>query len=181
MRRKVAPLIGLVAVLSIALPVAGCGEEEGEDALESVEGEPLEVGELIYNVAITRFLNPNTTEDAQYLEGLPEEPPGQSYLGVFLRIDNESDEEVSSAQNYAVTDASDRVYEPVETDSQYALEIGALIPSDGEIPSPDTTAAAGPTQGALLLFLVEDDVSEERPLELEVNGVLGEGTVELDI
>ena len=60
--------------------------------------------------------------------------------------------------------------------------MGATVPADGVVPAPDTVAAAGPTQGALLLFLVEDDVSEERPLELEVeDAVGGEGLIELDI
>ncbi len=50
------------------------------------------------------------------------------------------------------------------------------------IPAPDTVAAAGPTQGALILFLVDDDVSEERPLELEIESAAGgEGLIELDI
>ena len=64
MRAKVALVLGLVALLA-GVPLAGCGEEEGQDALESAEGEPLELGDLIYNVAITRFLNPSLTSDAE--------------------------------------------------------------------------------------------------------------------
>lgn len=178
--RKIATL---VAALAVVLPVAGCGEEEesGEVA-EVVEGEPLEIGELTYNVAITRFLNPNIVEDKQYVVGQPPEPKGQSYLGVFLLIDNKSDsEEQPTAGNYAVVDASQRVYEPVESESDYAMDIGQLVPAEGRVPGTDSTASFGPTQGALLLFLVDDNVSEERPLELEISSVLGDGIVELDI
>ena len=96
MRTRVATIVGLLAVLALAVPIAGCGdEEEDEEIPEVVEGEPLELGELIYNVSITRFLNPNITEDEAYLEGAPEEPQGMSYLGVFLQIKNEGDEERS--------------------------------------------------------------------------------------
>jgi hypothetical protein len=181
MRAKVALTLGLVAVLA-AVPLAGCGEEEGEDALESVEGEPLHLDGLIYNVAITRFLNPNETSDAQYLVGQDSEPTGQTYLGVFVLITNENeDEAIASVDDYVVTDASGREYEPLPSESPYALEIGATVEPDGTLPEPDTTAAESPIQGAMLLFLVDDDVSEERPLELELASSEGTGVVELDI
>ena len=183
MRTRVATIIGLLAVLTLAIPAAGCGEEETDgEPPEAVEGEPLELGELIYNVSITRFLNPNITEDEAYLEGAPEEPLGMSYLGVFLQIKNEGDEELESADEYAVVDGSHRVFEPFDLETEFTLEVGAEVPPDGIVPAPDTVAAAGPTQGALLLFLVDDDVSEERPLELEIHSATGgEGLIELDI
>jgi hypothetical protein len=181
MRAKVAFILGLVALL-VAVPLAGCGEEEGDEAFEAVEGEPLHLGELIYNVAITRFLNPNETSDREYLVGQPPEPPDQSYLGVFLLITNDSDDEAFQiADEFAVTDASGRHYEPLESESPFALEPGATVEPDGALPVPDTTAAAGPIQGAMLLFLVDDDVSEERPLELEISDPQASGVVELDI
>jgi hypothetical protein len=182
MRTRVATIIGLLAVLALAIPVAGCGDDESDEAPEAVEGEPLELGELLYNVSITRFLNPNITEDMAYLEGAPEEPKGKSYLGVFLQIKNEGEEEIPSAGNYLVVDGSHRVYRPFDLETEFSLDVGAEVPPDGQIPAPDTVAASGPTQGALILFLVDDDVSEERPLQLQIQSVLGgEGTVELDI
>ena len=182
MRTLLAPVLGLIALLALALPIAGCGEEDDETP-EAVEGQPLELGHLVYNVAITRFLNPNIVEDEAYLEDAPPEPKGMSYLGVFILIKNESDEKtVPSASNYAMVDGSHRVYRPVEgVETEFSLDVGASVPPEGELPELDTVAAQGPTQGALLLFLVEDDVSEERPLELKVSTVLGEGTIELDI
>jgi hypothetical protein len=182
MRAKVAFVLGLVALLGAVLPLVACGEEEGQDALESAEGEPLELGDLIYNVAITRFLNPALADDAEYLVGQAPEPPGKTYLGVFLRIDNENeDDAIESAPSYAVTDTSGRDYEPVASDSLYALDIGATVDADGALPAPDTTASEGVIQGSMLLFLVDDDVSANRPLELEINSADGTGVVELDI
>ena len=181
MRTRVATIAGLIAALALAVPVAGCGEEEGEGTPEAVEGEPLHVGELIYNVSITRFLNPNITEDRAYLAGAPEEPTGKSYLGVFLQIKNETDEAHTSADEYTIVDGSHQVYEPFDLETEFSLDVGAEVPPGGVIPEPDSVAAAGPTQGALILFLVDDDVSEERPLELEVVAEGAEGTVELDI
>jgi hypothetical protein len=182
MRTRFATIVGLLAVLALAVPVAGCGEdEESGEVPEAVEGEPLHVGDLIYNVSITRFLNPNITEDEAYLEGAPEEPTGQSYMGVFLQIENDTEEAVPSADEYVVVDGSHREYEPFDLETDFSLEIGAEVPADGVLPEPDSVAAAGPTQGALILFLVDDDVSEERPLELEVVAGDAEGMIELDI
>ncbi|MEJ7875495.1 MAG: hypothetical protein WKF62_02455 [Solirubrobacterales bacterium] len=184
MRTPVASLAVLCAVMALALPIAGCGEVHSDGETPEVEeGEPLELGELDYNVLITRFLNPSIVPDAAYLEGAPEEPRGMSYMGVFILIDNEGDHDLSSAQNYTVVDGVHRVYRPVEgVESEFSLDVGAVVPEEGEIPGPGTVASFGPTQGALLLFLVDDDVSEERPLELKVSSVLaGEGLIELDI
>ncbi len=181
MRTPVAPVLGFLALLALAIPISGCGHDE-EGTPEAVEGEPLHVGELIYNVAITRFLNPNIEEDSAYLAGAPEEPPGMTYLGVFMTIKNETDEELSSANNYSIVDGSHRVYRPFDLETEFTLELGAPVPPDAQLPAPDTVASAGPTQGALILFLVDDDVSEERPLELKVDSVVdGEGLIELDI
>ena len=180
MRAKVALAISLAAVLAM-VPVAGCGEEEGEAALESVEGEPLHLGHVVYNVSITRFLNPEETSDAGYLIGQKPEPPGKTYLAVFVQITNEEEEPHESAESYTVTDASDRHYEPLPSESPYALEIGATVPPEDSLPRADTTAAEGPIQGAMLLYLVDDDVSEERPLELDVEADGETGVVELDI
>ena len=146
-----------------------------------IEGEPLELGELSYNVQLTRFLNPEDNEDAEYLVGQPPEQPGETYLGVFLVIENESEEEAASASSYEVVDTQDQTFEPVETESPYALEIGATVPAEDELPLPDTTTQTGPIQGAMLLFLVSDAVTENRPLELEIGGGSETGTVELDI
>ena len=179
MRSRLAPILVLLALLCLAVPLAACGEEE---TTEVVEGQPLELGELRYNVAITRFLNADDIEDSGYLVGQPTEPPGKSYLGVFMIVSNESDEEsFPSASQFTVLDTTGTEYEPLETESPYALEIGADVPADGELPVPDSTAAEGVIEGAMLLFLVDDEVAENRPLKLEIGSPTGSGEVELDI
>jgi hypothetical protein len=178
MRRPLAIVLCLLTALA-ALAVAGCGEEEEE--LEVVEGEPLELGELRYNVQLTRFLNPDDNEDAEYLIGQDPAPPGQSFLGVFMVVENESEEAADSSSDYIVVDTTEQTFDPLETDSPYALTAGEQVPAEGQLPLDDTTAATGPVQGAMLLFLVPDGVSENRPLELQIEGEDATGTVELDI
>lgn len=179
-----------VAVAGVVLALGACGEEDEDPAgvggtsvveEEAVEGEPLELGDLEYNVQITRFLNPDDPEDQEYLVGLPEPAPGESYLGVFMVISNESEEDHFSADEYVVTDTLGQEYEQLEIESPYALEVGAEVPAESQLPIPNTTAATGPNQGSLLVFLVDDDVSENRPLTLEIAGEDASGGIVLDI
>lgn len=161
-----------------ALLAAGCGIEE---ELDVKEGEPVEVGGLEYNVQLTRFLNPSDREDRAYLAGRPKAPPGKAYLGVFVRVENEGDEAASPPAGISIGDTLGNEYEPVRSRSLYALDFGAGIPPGGHLPAPDSPAASGPVQGALVLFLVDAGVTENRPLELEIPGGGGPGKVELDI
>jgi hypothetical protein len=177
------PRIALLAAIALAaIVVAGALSACGEEAeSEVVEGEPIEIGELSYNVQITRFLNPDDTEDSEYLLGQPPPPPGTEYLGVFMVIENETEEALPSASDYIVIDTLDAEYEFAESESPYALDVGAEVPAEGQLPIPGSTAATGPNQGSLLIFPVDDGVSENRPLELEIDTADGTGKVILDI
>ena len=178
MRSRVLILLGLCLLAGLSLAAAGCGAEEES---EVIEGEPAEIGELAYNLQITRFLNPDDNEDAEYLADQPPAPPGKDYLGVFLVIENESDEPQQSAAGYTVVDTIDNHYEPVETESPYALDIGAEVPADEQLPIPDTTPYAGFNKGVLLIFEVDASVTENRPLELEIEDGGESAQVILDI
>jgi hypothetical protein len=190
--------VGLLALLLVAAAlavVAGCGAEE---ELEVVEGEPLELGELRYNVQITRFLNPGDPEDQGYLRGQDFPPAAEAYLGVFLTVENEGEETAELPEDFRVVDTAGDEYEPIESESPFALPLPghaedaeSAAPEDeeptsiepgGEIPEPDTIPSYGPIGGSMLLFQVDEAVTENRPLELEIRGEGGEtGLVELDI
>jgi hypothetical protein len=168
------------AFAALVLPLAGCGAEEEE--LDVAEGEPIHFEDVTYNVVISRFLNPDDPEDAEYLAEQPEPPPGEFYFGVFMRVENESDETVSLPDTFTVVDTLGNEYEPLEDDNPYALPLGAELPAGDEYPVPGSSPAEGPIEGSLVLFLVEEASTENRPLELEVPLASGEtGTVELDI
>lgn len=178
-----------LAALALTLGAVACGTEEetelvdGREVAFVVEGEPIELGDLRFNVQITRFLNPNDTEDGEYLEGLPEPPPGQDYLAVFMEVENEGDEvlRLPSAEEMEIMDTTGAVYEPVEAESVFGLDLGGPIPAGETAPATDTAAASGPVKGAFALFLVDQAVNENRPLELEILADGEEGIIELDI
>jgi hypothetical protein len=181
MRPRLRAVLALAAVLAAAgLAAGGCGEEEEE--LDVVEGEPVELGELEYNVQITRFLNPTDPEDSAYLEGEAEPKPGQAYLAVFMTVHNNGEEPARLPETFDIVDTRDNTYEPVETDNPFALMPGSEVGPGAELPAPDTPAASGPIKGAMVLFLVPEGVAENRPLELEIPDSEGTpGKVELDI
>jgi hypothetical protein len=172
--------IALVALLALVLPVSGCGAEEEE--LDVIEGEPVEADNVSYNVVLSRFLNPEDTEDSAYVVGQPPPPPDQQYFGVFIQIQNEGEEDTVLPEEMTVRDTLDTEYRPLETESPYALPLGAPLAAGGDFPKPNSVAADGPTQGNLVLFLIQEASTENRPLELEMPLPSGKvGIVELDI
>jgi hypothetical protein len=165
------------AALTLGLLAAGCGEEE---SLDVIEGEPLELGDLSYNVSISRFLNPADLEDRAYLVGQPPLPDDKQWFGVFMEIENDGDAQTIS-DDFAIRDTEDNEFRPVPSRSLFALELGAEIPHDGQLPEPETTAANGVIEGSMILFLIDNDATDNRPLVLYVGSPDGVGEVELDV
>ena len=146
------------------------------------EGEPVEADELSYNVVISRFLNPDDVEDSAYLVGQPEAPAGEEYFGVFMQVHNEGDEEVTIPEAFRVIDTLETVYDPAPSESPYALPLGEALGPDEELPEANSIGQDGPTGGSLLLFLIEESSTENRPLEFEIPLPSGKlGLIELDI
>ena len=106
---------------------------------------------------------------------------GSDYLGVFLTITNNDDEDLPSAHTYQIYDTTHRVFRPLESDSPFALDIGAIVPVDEELPLEDSTAATGPTESAMLLYLIPQDAPDNRPLNMEIQSVFGDGLIKLDL
>ncbi len=171
--------LAATAAASTALALAGCGQSE---SLNVVEGEPVTLGTLSYNVSITRFLNPFDTEDRAYLAGQKPLPSGKQWLAVFMDIHNEGDASATVPSDLRVTDTQGNEYRPVPSQSVFALQPGAQIGPHDDLPEPESAAANGPIQGAMVLFQIREASIENRPLVLSIPGPGGEtGTVELDI
>jgi hypothetical protein len=174
----------LAAVLFCALAVigvAGCGNDLGKEADEGV---PIELGNLEFNVQETRFLNPDQPDDKEYLEGQQVPTPhGKSYLGVFLTIENTGDDPVRVPTNaeMSIVDTTGAAYESIPSHTNFAAPLGSTLAAGADIPYPDTAAANGPTQGAIVLFLLPEGASENRPLKLEIDTQGETGEITLDI
>ena len=175
--------IRLLLSAALALAVIGlgaCGSEENKSDI--VEGEPVELGQLEYNVLFSRFLNPHDEEDRTYLEGLPPPPPDQLYLGVFTQVENhDGDNPQPLPDTFTVVDTGENEFDAIPSKSLYALELGAEVPPGEELPVADSVPAVGPIEGSMILFMIPDGSTENRPLTLVIEGEDGPAEVELDI
>jgi hypothetical protein len=178
-RRTLPALFALLALLALGAGVAACGYSS--DSKHTDEGEPLELGELKYNVTFSRYLNPNDTEDAAYLVGQPEPPKGESYFGVFFEVQNESDEPQTLPSTLTITDADDQEYDVLPSESIFALPFEGTVEAEEQIPVLDSPAQQGPIEGSVAIFLLPEEASENRPLTLHIEGAEEKGEVTLDL
>ncbi len=178
-RRTLPPLFALLALLALTVGVSACGYSS--DSKEVAEGESMELGELKYNVTFSRYLNPNDTEDAAYLVGQEEPPKGESYFGVFFEVQNESDEPQTLPSTLTITDAEDKEYEVLPSESIFALPFEGEVEPEEQIPVLDSPPQQGPIEGSVAIFLLPEEASENRPLTLHIEGAGEKGEVILDL
>jgi hypothetical protein len=171
----------LLAMLLVAvLALSACSDNShtrvttGTYAGESGQNAPyLNVGPLIYEVQLSRELNPYDTEDSTYLTGLTPAQrklrPGEEWFAVFLQVYNQSSTSHLAATNLTISDTQNNVYSPIVPafTNEFAYRAGLLGPNS-RIPALDTVAANGPTQGALLLYKIKVVSLDNRPLEFKI-------------
>jgi hypothetical protein len=178
-RRPLPPLFALLALLALSVAVSACGYSS--NSKQTNEGEPLQLGELEYNVTFSRYLNPNDSEDAAYLEGQQEAPKGESYFGVFFEVQNKSDEPQTLPSSLTITDAEDNKYKVLPSESIFALPFDGTVEAEEQIPVLDSPPQAGPIEGSVAIFLLPEEASENRPLTLHIEGAEEKGEVTLDL
>ena len=177
--RLVLPLLAALLLGMVALTVSACGYSS--DSKDVVEGEVVKLGELKYQVIFSRFLNRNDNEDAAYLVGQPPPPNGSNYFGVFLEVQNKSEETQKLAESFTIKDADEQTYDAIPSESLYAFPFGGEVESQEPIPAPDSTPQQGPIEGSLVLFELPASASENRPLTLFIAGPEGPAEVTLDL
>lgn len=186
----------LALLLLAAVGLGACSDDShtrvttGTYAGESGQNAPyLNVGPLIYEVQLSRELNPADTEDAAYLKGLTPAQrklaAGEEWFGVFVQVYNESSAPHPAATALTISDTQENVYSPTipAATNEFAYRGGLLGPK-ARIPALNTVAANGPTQGALLLYKIKIVSLDNRPLELKIVDPLRPGQnaqAELDV
>ena len=174
-------LLAVFGALLVAVALAACGgssevkETSGTYAGEGGVGAPyLSVGPLVYQVQISRALNPYDVEDEAYLEGLTpsqrELHPGEEFFAVFMQVYNEGNEEHHAASEITISDIEGNTYHPIEPDhtNLYAYRPGAAVPAKNQLPIPSSTAASGPINGLMLLYKIKLESLEYRPLKVKI-------------
>ena len=176
-RLRKLPLV-LPAVLAV-LALSACGDSHtkvttGTYAGESGANAPyLNVGPLVYEVQLSRELNPANSEDASYLQGLTPEQrklePGQEWFAVFMQVYNNTNQPHEAATSMTVTDTQENSYtpEPPPESNLFAYRGGTVLPKN-QIPLPGTPADVDPAEGLVMLYKIQIVSLDNRPLELKI-------------
>jgi hypothetical protein len=181
-------LLVISAALLLAFGASGCGNRIENRTSGETEGIYIDIDELKYQVQISRYMNANDVEDKSYLIGLPASTPppagDETWFGVFIRVQNTTDETIAPANNFEIVDTQENVYRPVPLDTNinpFAYKPDPIPPGD-LIPEADSVASEGTIQGSLLLFKVKAESLQNRPLEFRFKRGSGTtGVVDLDV
>jgi hypothetical protein len=167
-RRLVLCLLAAAALAALS----GCANKMEVRTLGQTEGLYIDVGELKYQVQMSRILNPGDTEDRTYLQGLPqgdEATPEQAWFAIFLRVQNVTSKQHPAARDFEIVDTQDNSFKPVALENNpFAYQPATLAPK-AIIPAPDSIAGEGVIQGSLLLFKVDIADLQNRPLEFRIS------------
>jgi hypothetical protein len=168
----------LLLAMPLLLGLSGCGNRQETRTLGETEGVYVDVADLVYQVQISRILNPSDTEDRAYLKGLPpgesQLAPGETWFGVFMRVSNETSQTRKPASSFRIVDTQENEYEPVDLDpaaNPFAYQPDP-VRAGAVYPDSESAAFAGPIQGTLVLFKVRFTSLQNRPLELLIDGPL---------
>jgi hypothetical protein len=177
-RRK---LLALAGAALIAVSLAACGgdselkETSGTYAGEGGAGAPyLSVGPLVYQVQISRALNPYDTEDSAYLQGLSASQrqlrPGEEFFAVFMQVMNETTKPHETASEVTISDIEGNVYHPIEPGQSnlFAYRPEATVPAKNQLPTPSSIASSAPINGLMLLYKIKLESLEYRPLKVKI-------------
>ena len=181
----------LLIAVAATFALSGCGNKEAEVHHAETEGIYVTLGDLKYQVQISRALNPRAIpEDASFVKGIdPAEAQLDSdevWFAVFVRVENDNieGEELPLAEHFEIEDQQGNHYEPVELDetNEFRWDPTPLKPKS-VAPNPDGIAGQLHSIGGMLqLFKVEHKTLDNRPLELIIEDEEGhEATVELDV
>ena len=175
----------LLLIAALATAFAGCGVEDYIHEAET-EGVYVDVGNLVYQVQLSRFLNPGDVEDREYLMGLPagtspQLPGNETWFGVWMRVKNYSDETLTPSDDFTIVDTEENEFRPIPLDDTNVFAYRPIpLHADAVLPTPDSAAASGPIQGSLILFRLPTDSLQNRPLKLEIEQE-GATTGEIDL
>ena len=178
-----------LALIIPALALPGCagGEKHAVVQLAETEGIYVDVGELDYQVQISRQLNPAVAPDSGYLAGLPDYvsplTKDEVWFLVSMRVQNQTDAPHESAEDFEIEETTGKVFKPIEIkqeDNPLAYESREMQPGE-TYPDADSFAGDSPTQGGALLFKIPYSSLGNRPLELKISAEGQEAIVDIDV
>ncbi len=172
--------------------LSACGNHHDEEAkIQRIEGEGfyLSLGELKYQVQISRQLNPDDVQDKPLLIGVPAGErqllPDEVWFGVFMQVENESEQALEPSGEIEIIDTQEEVFAPLDLDdtNPFAYRASEAVPAGEKVPLPDTPAFDTAIQGSMLLFKLKSTALDNRPLELKIESstTAQTGIIDLDV
>lgn len=159
---------------ALALALGACGTKQKFHTEADTEGVYVQSGPLTYQVQDSRQLNPSSPEDKQYFQGLPPgtaQPAGDAeWFGVWMRVQNQSNETVASSRDMTIVDTQGTVYKPIPLAPSNPFAYQAQTMPPGTLYPELGTAAysTGPQAATLLLFQLKTGTYQNRPAELKI-------------
>jgi hypothetical protein len=186
------PRLARIALLSLAalaaLAAGGCGNKTETAIVGETEGIYVSVDGLTYQVQISRILNPGSPEDQAYMKGLPEDEElaeDEVWFGVFMRVENETDESLPAAEGFKIVDTQEDEFEPIELDPAANVfgYVPRTIPPGKLLPALNAPASDNTIRGELILFKLKVQSLYNRPLELVIESGRGgdDAVVDIDV
>jgi hypothetical protein len=173
-----------IILLAIGSALTACGgERDFEPAIEAQEGNQVRLGSVSYRVVIFRELNPRVAPDRSLVESYePAEDHG--LYAAFLEACNRGDEPVMPTSEFRLEDAFGTAYQPVQDGLDTDLTYTTRRLGPGDCVPARTSVADRTFGGSALVFDVPFDITQERPLILEIRETADGGDVariELDL
>jgi len=177
--RKLKPLLAAVCALLAAGAIGACGSSGSQTTTGTYAGESgknapyLNVGPLVYQVQLSRALNPANAEDAAYLQFLtPRQAllkPGEEWFAVFMQVRNPTGLPRPATANIFLEDTQNNRYTQIVPPpaNLYAYR-AEVVPANSLIPVPGTPASHGPANGQVLLFKIKTVSLNNRPIEVHI-------------
>jgi hypothetical protein len=179
----------LLTLAAASVVLAGCGDKLEVRTVGQTEGLYIDVGELKYQVQMSRLLNPNDEEDRTYLAGLPAgtpQPKGdEAWFGVWMRVQNTTSKKtLAAAKDFEITDTQNHTFTPTALTNNPFAYAAQDLPPKTIVPTPNSAAGEGVQQGSLILFKVTTEALANRPLEFKIQSPAlpdDVGIVDLDV
>ena len=182
-------LLPIALAILLALALGSCGDKPATIANGESEASYVTLGDLQYQVQISRQLNAAEVGDRDYLVGLPAGDrtlkPKEVWFGVWIRVTNNSGVAHRSANTFKIVDTRGREYAPLGMARVNRFVYRpAPVQDQSRLPIPGSAADGTPTSGALLVYRLPAEALDFRPLELVFSDSTRpkvESTIRLDV
>ena len=183
-------IVMLAGAAASTIAISACGAGEHATYSDNLGPGYVQVGQLNYQVQISRELNPwDTQEDADYLRGFSRSelalPRTDEFFGVSLQVFNWTKQARTPTSDFFISDTVGDRFTPLRNPSPNPYSyVAESIPGGGRMPGVDSNAYASWTQGELLIFKVPIAALVNRPFILHIVNAAKpseESQIELDV